>query len=185
MDQRRVSKLMSKILRHQPELANLTLKDGGWVGVDDLLGGLAALGHPISRDQLNEIVRTNDKKRFSLSDDFMSIRAAQGHSTAVEMNYERSAPPPILFHGTSEANLPKILEQGLLPRNRQFVHLSLDEETAVKVGRRHGRPVLLDVDTATMTDAGHDFYCADNGVWLAASVPPQFLKVRESEAKKH
>ena len=170
------SKLLSLLLRHAPEKAGLSLMDGGWVRVEDLIAGLARMNKHLDRAELEVIVRDNDKKRFSFSDDKTLIRAAQGHSTSVEMYYVASTPPDALFHGTATKALAAILQEGLKPQSRQYVHLSLNVETATKVGMRHGKPVILTVDTIAMSQDGYVFYVADNGVWLTSSVPPQYLK---------
>ena len=130
----------------------------------------------ITREVLMEVVETNDKKRFTVSEDGSRIRAAQGHSTQqVQIEHQAAEPPAVLFHGTAEKSLSSIRGQGLHGVSRHYVHLSADEETAVKVGARHGKPVVLRIDTAAMTAAGHKFYLADNGVWLTESVPPQYI----------
>ena len=173
---KRRSKLLSLILRHAPERAGLRLETGGWVEVDALLRGLARMDVTLSRTELEAIVRENDKKRFTLSGDGTRIRAAQGHSVDVEIARDPITPPDTLFHGTSTRTLPLIREGGLKPMSRQHVHLSADRETARTVGARHGKPVVLIVDAAAMTQAGYEFFRAENGVWLTADVQPRFLR---------
>lgn len=173
----RVSKLMSKVLRHAPESVGLTLEPGGWVPVAELLAGLARAGTRLTREELDEVVRLCDKQRFAIDPDGQKIRANQGHSTAVEVEFEEVEPPAELFHGTADANLPSILRDGLLKGKRHHVHLSLDTETATRVGRRHGAPVVLVVDAARMRADGHLFHRSANGVWLVEHVPPQYLRV--------
>ena len=169
------SKLLSLVLRHRPDLAGLTLGAGGWVAVDDLLAGLARMGRPLDRAALERIVAGSDKKRFTLSEDGARIRAAQGHSIEVDLGLAPSRPPDLLFHGTAEASLPAILAEGLRPEGRQHVHLSPDRTTALVVGRRHGRPVVLRVEAFAMHRDGLPFWQADNGVWLTEAVPPRYL----------
>lgn len=176
------SKLLSLILRHKPEHAGLTLGPGGWVAVDDLLAGLKTLGQPLSREALHQIVDSNDKKRFTLSDDGSQIRAAQGHSVAVQMGYAAKTPPAHLFHGTARDRLDVIFAEGLKPMSRQHVHLSLDAETATRVGARHGKPVVLTVQSGAMAEVEHAFFEADNGVWLTDHVPPAYLGFAEGAA---
>lgn len=173
------SKLLSLILRHKPEKAGLTLDEGGWVDVEKLMTGLAEIGRPMSRDRLEHIVETNDKKRFTLSEGGLRIRAAQGHSTTVKMEYVAIAPPTTLYHGTADRHYSAILAEGLKPMSRQFVHLSAETDTAQKVGRRHGKPIIFEVATREMHNAGHEFHQAENGVWLTANVPPEFLRLIE------
>ena len=170
------SKFLSRILRHEPNLIGLTLGLGGWVQVNDLLRGMKRAGHRITPDTLRQIVSDNDKQRFTLSEDGRRIRAAQGHSVPVDLDLAAVEPPATLFHGTARANLDAIFAGGLNPGRRQHVHLSLDEDTAVKVGTRHGKPVVLRVDTAAMYADGLTFWQADNGVWLTATVPPDYLR---------
>ncbi|EIE48598.1 phosphate acetyltransferase, partial [Citreicella sp. 357] len=160
------SKFLSRVLRHEPDLIGLTLGTGGWVQVDELLRGMKRAGHRLSPDALRQIVTDNDKQRFTLSEDGRRIRAAQGHSVTVDLDLTPIKPPATLFHGTARDNLDAIFASGLNPGRRQHVHLSPDEETAVKVGTRHGRPVVLRVNTAAMHANGLLFWRADNGVWL-------------------
>ena len=169
------SKFLSRILRHEPDVVGLTLATGGWVHVDDLLRGMKKAGHRLTLDELRQIVAENDKQRFTLSKDGRRIRAAQGHSIAVDLRLDPTKPPPILFHGTESANLDAIFASGLTPGRRQHVHLSSDQDTAVTVGARHGRPIVLRIDTGVMHADGFIFWRADSGVWLTPTVPPRYL----------
>lgn len=171
------SKFLSRVLRHEPGLIGLSLSPQGWVCVDELLRQSAAHGRPISRDELDQIVAQNDKQRFSLSADGRQIRAAQGHSVAVELGLAAATPPPRLYHGTATRFVDSILAQGLRPQARRQVHLSSELETALAVGRRHGKPVVFAVDARRMHAAGLAFYRADNGVWLTDTVAPEFLQL--------
>lgn len=171
----RESKFLSRILRHEPELAGLSLGPGGWVQVDDLLRGIKRAGHRLTRDDLNRVVVENDKRRFTLSADGRRIRAAQGHSIAVDLDLPAVPPPDELFHGTASANLDAIWKEGIKPGRRQYVHLSGDPETAIRVGQRHGKPVVLRIATGKMHADGHQFWQADNGVWLTDHVAPAYL----------
>lgn len=173
----RTSKFLSKVLRHSPEQAGLTLDSGGWVSVADLLAGCARAGVRITPEELREVVEQNDKRRFTFDDTGGRIRANQGHSVEVDLELEPVEPPAVLFHGTAESTVPAILKSGLKKMRRHHVHLSGDEHTARKVGARHGRPVILAVDAAGMRGAGHLFYRSANGVWLVDEVPPAYLKV--------
>ncbi|MFJ3790918.1 RNA 2'-phosphotransferase [Kitasatospora sp. NPDC090091] len=171
----RTSKMLSRILRHDPGRAGITLDAAGWVRVDVLLAGLAARGTRLTRAELDHVVETNNKRRFAYSEDGLSIRASQGHTVAVDLGLAATEPPAVLFHGTATRNLGPIFRDGLLPMARQDVHLSADTETAVRVGSRHGRPVVLTVDAAAMAAAGHAFRVSANGVWLTDAVPPEYL----------
>ncbi len=173
-----ISRFLSFILRHQPDSIGLQLDAQGWADVDELLAKARRNGKSISRELLQHVVETNDKKRFTLSDDGQRIRAAQGHSNAtVQITYEPQTPPATLYHGTASRFIAAIMREGLKPGSRHHVHLSADLETARKVGARHGKPVLLQLDVEAMLAAGMEFYCADNGVWLSAQVAPQFLQI--------
>ncbi|MEP3640049.1 MAG: RNA 2'-phosphotransferase, partial [Paracoccaceae bacterium] len=176
----KVSKLLAQVLRHTPEQLDLTPDPEGWVMVDVLLAALADHDLKTSQDQLIEIVRTSDKKRFTLSEAGDQIRAAQGHSIAVDLGVAAIEPPALLFHGTAETTVSAIMSDGLHPMSRQQVHLSGDHQTALKVGARHGAPVILNVAAGDMHRTGHAFYQADNGVWLTDHVPAQYLKIEES-----
>ena len=171
----RVSKYLSLHLRHQPEKLGLELAPGGWVEVADLLAACARDGFPLTRAELEEVVVTSDKQRFSFDDTGTQLRANQGHSVEVDLQLEPAAPPPLLYHGTPERFVAPILEKGLLKMKRHHVHLSPTVETPRKVGARRGRPVILAVDAAAMHRDGHVFYCSANGVWLTDRVPPQYL----------
>ncbi len=168
----RRSKRLSYVLRHAPGSIGLTLDAAGWADVDALL---AALGW--TRAELERVVATNDKRRFALDENGTRIRASQGHSVAVDLGYAARTPPPVLFHGTAERNVPAIEAEGLRPGRRHAVHLSPDEVTARRVGARHGRPVVLRVDAAGMAATGAAFTRSANGVWLVDAVPPAFLAV--------
>ncbi|WP_435022348.1 RNA 2'-phosphotransferase [Tundrisphaera sp. TA3] len=171
----RVSKYLSKYLRHSPEELGLSLLPGGWVPVDDLLAAAASHGFPISYDELVEVVETNDKRRFSFDDGGDRIRANQGHSVAVDLQLEEKEPPDLLYHGTVERSLPSILSRGLIRGDRHHVHLSSDRETARRVGARRGRPVVLEVAAGRMHRDGIAFFVSANGVWLVDAVPPGYL----------
>lgn len=173
----KISKFMSKCLRHQPELLGLTLEPGGWVSVSDLLAGAARKGQPISREELEQVVAENDKKRFSFNENKTKIRASQGHSTDVDLQLKETVPPDVLYHGTVGASLTAIFDGGLKKMDRHAVHLSTSLETAAKVGSRRGSPIILTVDAAKMVQDGFTFYVSDNGVWLTDHVPSQYIKV--------
>jgi putative RNA 2'-phosphotransferase len=166
-----MSKFVSKVLRHAPESVGLRLDEAGWVDVDELLAAAERTGVALDRPTLERVVAENDKKRFALSADGLRIRASQGHSVAVELGLTPVDPPEVLFHGTADRNLDAIRAQGLIPGRRTHVHLSADEATAVNVGRRHGQPVVLRVQSGEMHRAGRAFFRSDNGVWLTAAVP--------------
>jgi putative RNA 2'-phosphotransferase len=172
---RSLSKYLSRYLRHQPEELGLELAPGGWAPVDALLSASARRGFPISREELEEVVARNDKKRFAFDRSGTMIRAQQGHSAPVDLGLEPAEPSPTLYHGTPERNLPAILNHGLRKMSRHHVHLSPDRKTAATVGRRRGRPVVMVVDARAMRRDGWEFYRSSNGVWLVEHVPPRYL----------
>jgi putative RNA 2'-phosphotransferase len=170
----KVSKYLSKHLRHRPERIGITLDEAGWTGVGDLLRALAAHGFPVTREELDHVVAANDKRRFTIDGD--RIRANQGHTVPVDLGLPPAEPPPYLFHGTAPRSLAAIRAEGLRPMARHHVHLSADRATAERVGARRGRPVILTVDSGAMHRAGHVLRVTANAVWLADSVPPEFLR---------
>jgi len=179
-DERRtvkVSKYLSKHLRHQPERIGLTLDEAGWVEIDALIAAATEHGFRFTRDELDHVVAANDKQRFAVDD--TRIRASQGHSIDVDLGLPPATPPPYLYHGTVARSLDAIRAEGLRPMNRHDVHLSPDRETATRVGARRGRPVVLSVDAEAMHRDGHVFHVSANGVWLTQSVPPRYLRFRE------
>jgi putative RNA 2'-phosphotransferase len=173
----RLSKYLSRHLRHAPEDLGLTLQAGGWVDVDQLLAACQRDGKRITQEDLVEIVQKCDKQRFAFDETNTRIRANQGHSTEVDLQLEPQTPPDILYHGTSSNVLSAILKTGIARMNRHHVHLSTATPTAEKVGSRHGRPVILEVDAKAMHADGILFYVSTNGVWLVDEVPPTYLRV--------
>lgn len=171
----RVSRFLSLILRHQPELVNLSLDQAGWANVNQLLKGLRQSGIKLSLEELKEIVRTNEKRRFSFTRDYKYIRANQGHSVEVQLDLQPTSPPTTLFHGTAKHFLPSIFKEGLLKKKRHHVHLSDRRSSAVEVGKRHGYPIVLQIDAGKMEREGFEFYLTENGVWLVEHVPPQYI----------
>ncbi|GAA4106562.1 RNA 2'-phosphotransferase [Streptomyces hundungensis] len=177
----KVSKYLSKHLRHQPERIGLALDPHGWVDIDVLLRASAAHRFPITRAELDHVVATNDKRRFAVEGG--RIRASQGHTVAVDLGLASAEPPAYLYHGTVARSLDAIRAEGLRPMDRHHVHLSPDRETAAKVGARRGRAVVLSVDAGAMHRAGHVFHVSANGVWLTEAVPPQYLRLPTGAAR--
>ena len=170
-----LSKFLSLILRHEPERIGLALDDAGWAGIGTLLEKAAASGRPMTREQLEAVVETSDKKRFAISEDGQHIRANQGHSIDVDLGLLPAAPPEVLYHGTATRFLEAILATGLDKRQRHHVHLTNDPATARSVGQRYGVVVVLTVDAARMHAEGHTFFRSENGVWLTDVVPARYL----------
>ncbi len=171
----RFSKFLSLVLRHQPQRIGISLSDAGWVEVVVLLKQCEKHRKAISREMLDEIVKTSPKQRFAFSDDGLCIRANQGHSVDVNLGYEQATPPKELFHGTVAKSLAAIQHEGLSKMRRHHVHLSPDRETASRVGQRRGKPVILVIEAQRMAQEGHRFFISPNGVWLIAYVPPEFI----------
>lgn len=176
MDLIGLSRYISLILRHHPEAAGITLDEHGWAVVEELLAGIRRTAY-IDMAMLEEIVMTDDKQRYSFNEDKTLIRANQGHSVPVDVELSKAAPPRFLYHGTGEKYTASIDENGLFAKERLYVHLSGDVETAVKVGTRHGKPVVYRVDTGQMAADGYEFFRSVNGVWLTRHVPARYLTV--------
>lgn len=176
MTKLQISKYMSYLLRHHPEAAGLHMDERGWVAVPEFLDALNKRW-PVSLDDLKEIVRTDDKQRYSFSKDGSArIRANQGHSIQVNVELAKKEPPEILYHGTGLKYVESIDEQGLVPKTRLYVHLSKDLETARIVGRRHGEPFIYLVHAGKMYRDGYPFFVSENGIWLTKEVPKQYLE---------
>ena len=171
------SKFLSLILRHEPGVIGICVDEHGWADVRELIDGVnQSGGHTLDMEILEEIVRTDEKQRYSFNDDHTLIRANQGHSIPVDVELEERIPPEILWHGTGEESVASIDRQGLLPMSRLYVHLSTDVETARNVGSRHGKPVIYQVDCRKMMEDGLRFYFSVNKVWLTKKVPAGYLK---------
>ena len=173
-DLTKISKYISLILRHKPEVIGIQLDANGWANVEALLSGIGRK-YPIDFEVLEEIVRTDNKQRYSFNENKTLIRANQGHSIPVDVELEKKTPPEFLYHGTGEKFVSSIDKEGLLSKSRLYVHLSKDTETAVKVGSRHGKPVVYRVAAGKMADEGYEFFLSVNGVWLVKAVPAEYL----------
>jgi putative RNA 2'-phosphotransferase len=171
----RISNFLSLVLRHKPETIGLSLDRRGWARVDELIAATNRAGVPLDQALLRQVVEQNDKQRFAFSDDGLRIRASQGHSLPVDLGLEPLAPPQFLYHGTATRFLNSIRRHGLIPRGRVHVHLSPDEPTALRVGKRHGKPVVLTVQAGRMHRDGFKFYRSANRVWLTQKVPVEYL----------
>ena len=171
----KLRKFLSFVLRHDQETIGLRLDAQGWARIDELIRKASAAGRKFRREDLLDVVAINDKKRFSLSDDGLRIRATQGHSVALDLGLPPREPPQVLYHGTATRFLGAIWSEGLKPQARQQVHLSTDAATALLVGQRHGKPIVLQIDAHAMHAHGFKFYLADNGAWLTDCAPPEFL----------
>lgn len=172
------SKFLSYILRHQPQAIGITLDSQGWVAIDELIRAANQSGKKFNRQLIEEVVASCEKKRFTISDDGLRIRAAQGHSTeSVSIDYPQRVPPEFLYHGTATRFLDAILQQGLKSQQRHHVHLSESKETAINVGQRYGKVKILTIAAGLMHQRGFIFYCSENNVWLTDEVPVQFIGI--------
>jgi putative RNA 2'-phosphotransferase len=178
-----MSRFLSLVLRHHPAAIGIQLDHAGWVAVDTLLARCRAHGRTISRTQLQEIVATSPKQRFTLSDDGTRIRANQGHSVSVDLGYAPAEPPELLFHGTVASQVASIQAKGLHKMARHDVHLSPDRQTARVVGSRRGRPVILRIAAGRMHRDGYVFRLSANGVWLTPEVPPAYVAIDEDDSR--
>ena len=176
MNETSVSKFLSLILRHKPEVIGITLDEHGWADTARLIEGVKRRYPEFNGRVLEKIVRQDEKQRYSFNEDHTKIRANQGHSVAVDVELQEKEPPEVLYHGTGEKSVDSIEEKGLLPMTRLYVHLSKDYGTAVKTGQRHGKPVVLEVDSGRMFRDGYKFYLSVNGVWLTKRVPAEYLR---------
>lgn len=176
MDQKtQIGKFIALILRHKPEVIGITLDEHGWAKVDELIAGIQHKYPHFNKDLLEDIVASDDKQRYSFNEDHTSIRANQGHSIPVDVELQEVVPPVVLWHGTGEKYVSSINEIGLIPKTRLYVHLSSDVETAHKVGIRHGKCVIYQVDARKMYEDGYHFYLSINHVYLTKAVPIQYL----------
>ena len=172
-----ISKFLSFVLRHKPDAIGITLDREGWVDISTLIAAAANDGKQLDADLILAVVASNVKKRFAISADGLCIRAVQGHSAvSVDIEFVAKRPPELLYHGTATRFLESIHAKGLLPGSRQYVHLSQDEQTAIGVGRRHGKPVVLKIKALLMHEQGFKFFQSENDVWLTEVVPTTFIQ---------
>ena len=177
-----LSRYISLILRHKPEVIGITLDEHGWADVEQLIQGIRKT-KDFDMEMLEKIVETDNKKRYSFNEDKTKIRANQGHSIQVDVELEKRTPPEILWHGTAEKYVPAIEQQGLISKSRLYVHLSEDIETAGNVGNRHGKLVMYKVFSKKMERDGYEFYLSKNGVWLTKKVPVKYLERKIGQGK--
>ena len=176
----KASKFLSLVLRHKPEKIGIQLDRRSWAKVPEIL-----MGVNLTMEDLEYIVETDEKQRYSFNDDKTLIRANQGHSIPIDLELEAVEPPETLYHGTIGQFLGSIKKEGLQRRSRQFVHLSKDVETALAVGRRRGKPVVLQIASGRMFEDGYEFFLSENGVWLTKEAPSSYIKFPgESAGKK-
>lgn len=172
----KLSVFISLVLRHKPDVAGIDLDEHGWANVDELIDGINNTERRIDMEILEEIVKTDNKHRYSFNEDKTLIRANQGHSIPVDVELKEQEPPEFLYHGTADRFKKSIMAEGLKPMSRLYVHLSKDIETANKVGKRHGNPIVLKVCSGQMSQDGIKFYLSENGVWLTGNVDVKYIE---------
>ena len=172
----KLSVFIRLILRHKPDTIGITIDEYGWANVKELIDGINNSGRTINMDILEEIVWTDEKNRYSFNKDKTKIRANQGHSIPVNVELKEKTPPDILYHGTATRFLENIKQQGIKSMSRLYVHLSKDQETAFKVGDRHGKSVVLIIDAKRMHNDGIKFYLSENNVWLTKYIDSKYIK---------
>lgn len=170
-----LGRFISLILRHKPEAVGIELDSNGWADVDELISGINKAGKKIDIEILERIVRENNKQRYSFNETHTKIRANQGHSVNVDVELKEAIPPDKLYHGTATRFMDSIKKNGITKQSRQHVHLSADKETATAVGKRHGKPIVLIIDTVKMREDGHKFYISENGVWLCDDISWKYI----------
>ena len=178
----RVSRLLSKALRHDPGCIGIQLDKEGWVTVAELLKALQRTNPSFTLYDLKEIVAENDKQRFAFDDniDCTKIRANQGHSIReIEVPYKEQQPPEFLYHGTATKFYDSIKKTGITKQNRNHVHLSDNIKTAESVGKRHGKCLILRIDSMLMFLHGYKWFKSDNGVWLTDEIPMKYIKIHQ------
>ncbi|MFO7914210.1 MAG: RNA 2'-phosphotransferase [Candidatus Krumholzibacteriales bacterium] len=173
----RESKFISWVLRHDPGGIGLSLDCNGWAGINELIECASRKGIILDKGLIFEIAETDSKGRYQISADRQRIRAVYGHSRRVKLDLEDEKPPPALYHGTASRNLDSIMKNGINPQTRQYVHLSSDPETAMEVGRRHGKVILLEVDSASMYRDGMKFCHPAEKIWLTDGVQPGYIRI--------
>lgn len=173
----RLSVFLSLVLRHKPEVIGLALDNQGYLKLDDLIDGINKSGREVELQTILDIVNSDDKKRYSLSEDNSKIRASQGHSIPVDLSLANGIPSGQLFHGTAERFKESIETTGLVKAGREYVHLSENIETAISVGSRRGKPVVFLVDHKKMLEDGHELWISENNVWLSENIPTKYLSL--------
>ncbi|WP_413927491.1 RNA 2'-phosphotransferase [Clostridioides sp. ES-S-0108-01] len=174
-----LSVFISLILRHKPETIGIKLDNYGYADVNELIGNINSTGRNINMEILEQIVKEDDKQRYSFNDDRSKIRANQGHSINVDVELKELEPPKYLYHGTATRFLDNIKNEGIIKQNRLYVHLSNDIDTAAKVGKRHGVPVVLKINTGKMYENGYKFYLSENNIWLCEYIPFEYVEIFE------
>lgn len=173
-----ISKKMSYALRHNPGKYGLDLDSDGSIALPVFLKALNNMHHfqpELTEERVREVMDKSDKQRFEISQG--RIRALYGHSFSRQVEKTEAVPPDILYHGTARRFLDSIMDKGLLPMGRQYVHLSADTATARQVGRRRDHePVILVIEAGRAHRQGLAFYLGNDQVWLADRIPPEYIR---------
>ncbi|MCI9976514.1 RNA 2'-phosphotransferase [Clostridioides difficile] len=173
----KLSVFISLILRHKPETIGIKLDNYGYADVNELIGNINSTGRNINMEILEQIVKEDNKQRYSFNEDRSKIRANQGHSIKVNVELKELRPPKCLYHGTTIRFLDNIKKEGIVRKSRLYVHLSNGIDTAIKVGKRHGIPIVLKVNTEKMYEDGYKFYLSENNVWLCEHIPFKYVEI--------
>lgn len=181
----KIGKTLSYVLRHKPQSIGITLESNGWVDLNVLLKNIQTKIE-CSIEEIKEVVATCDKQRFKISDDGKKIKANQGHSTDVKIEFEKIVPPFKLYHGTAPRFISAIFKEGLKKMNRHHVHLYAEEnlKKAIDTGSRYekgAKPVVLVIEAKQMHNEGYKFFKSDNNVYLTELVPPKYIKIYEGK----
>lgn len=173
------SRHLSRLLRHDPSLKNLTIDNYGWCDVPLLVNNSG-----INLETLKLIVNTDDKGRYSFCKSFALVRANQGHSLPhVAIDNINAPQPNALYHGTSPTLAKAIIDSGAIKSmGRNEVHLSSDIETAKAVGERkcnkNESPAIFQI-----TGSLPDLELSENGVYLTKSdIPIEKIKLLVEDA---
>ncbi|WFD11774.1 RNA 2'-phosphotransferase [Tepidibacter hydrothermalis] len=176
MDYMKLSKEVSFALRHEPWKYELELDENGWVDIDQLIESLRCdrKWKSLDRKDLEIMIEKSDKKRHEIHNS--KIRALYGHSTPQKIVKADKIPPDVLYHGTPKYFIESIREKGLIPKSRQYVHLSSDTETAIQVGKRRAEnPIILKINAKQASIDGVKFYHANDTIWLVDSIDPKYI----------
>lgn len=177
MNEKKISQYLSFILIHKPEEIGLTLDVEGWANINELINKSQPIEERIlTKEIIQQIVQNSDKKRFQLSDNKLNIRAIQGHSIPlINRTFIKQTPPDFLYHGTAQRFYDSIITQGLIAKERHYVHLTEHINTANAVGIRYGKPVILIIHAIEMYNNGFIFFKTENDVWLINNVPSEYI----------
>lgn len=177
----KISKFLCWVLRHSPAKVGLGLDQNGWADISELVKCSRNHGVDLNRTILYKIVETDSKGRYEISRDLDRIRATYGHSLPIDLGLAPETPPDVLYHGTATRFLDSIMKHGITPGKRRFVHLSISPDAALDVGKRHGKPAILEIDTRKMHEEGIEFYQSSREIWITRSVPARYVRMVKNQ----